>query len=270
MIVVAVGGCRSPRHIAEQQQEQYRAALLDELQTVSLKNCEFDRIGGANDGGYLSCKNLVGDAQAFYSYGIEGRDGWGCTLSARHQRPVHQYDCFDVTRPPCEGASPFFHEECVGPTREVNDGRPYDTVEAQLQGNGDAGKPIVMKMDVEGSEWPSFISMPDSVLRQIVQLSVEFHELDDPTYRDVIVKLKKHFHVVNVHYNNNSCMPAASPHPSQVFEVLFVNKNVGVVDEGVTPVRPNPLETPSDPASPDCQLPATQVATPGLPGRQGY
>jgi hypothetical protein len=58
-------------------------------------------------------------------------------------------------------------------------------------------------MDVETSEWKSLAATPDSTLALIDQMDVEFHELDDPTYIDVIEKLKKTFHIVNVHFNNN-------------------------------------------------------------------
>ena len=59
-----------------------------------------------------------------------------------------------------------------------------------------------MKMDVEGSEWPSF---------------------------------------------------AAAPLPSLVFEMLLVNKRVGVVDPNGVAQIPNPLDAPNKRDSPDCQ-----------------
>ena len=230
-------------------------ALFDAIRPVKLANCEFERVGDAGDGGYVICKNLVSRAESLYSYGISGTDNWGCVLSARLQKPVHQYDCFNLTRPPCEGARPVFHEECVGPARETIEGRPYDTVEAQLSRNGDAGKRVVMKMDVEGSEWASFLAMPEPVMQQIDQLSVEFHGVDknDHDYVAAINRLRKVFHVVNVHYNNWACEPAVKPLPANVFEVLFVNKNLGIVEKGGTAVVPNPLDAPNNWMRPDCQ-----------------
>lgn len=188
-----------------------REALFAEIKPVKLSNCEFERVGDANDGGYVICKNLLGSARALYSYGISGSDQWGCTLSARLKLPVHQYDCFNTTRPPCEGATPVFHDECVGPSRKTEDNRLFDTIEAQIGRNGDAGKRIIMKIDVEGAEWPSFLVTPDSVLQQIDQLSVEFHGVEDSGLADVFRKLAKVFYVVNVHYNNWTCEPAVAP-----------------------------------------------------------
>ena len=119
--------------------------------------------------------------------------------------------------------------------------------------NGDAGKRVVMKMDVEGSEWASFLTMPESVMRQIDQLSVEFHGVEEKDYVTAINRLRSVFHVVNVHYNNWACASNVTPLPATVFEVLFVNKNLGVVEEGATPVFPNPLDAPNNGKLPDCQ-----------------
>ena len=233
--------------------EQRRANLYEEIQPVALSNCEFERIGDSNDGGYVMCRNLLGQAEAFYSYGIQSTDNWGCTVSARHQRPVHQYDCFDLGRPPCEGAQPFFHEECVGAAAATIDGRPYDSIEHQLQKNGDAHKRLVMKVDVEGSEWESFLATPDALMANVDQLVVEFHDVDDPRALETIRKLKRTFHIVNLHYNNYSCSRDSQPFPATVFEALLVNKRIGVVDPGRAAAVPNPLDAKNAIAVEDCQ-----------------
>ncbi len=231
----------------------YRADLFSHLQPVTLSNCDFERVGDNHDGGYVACRNLVERAEAIYSYGISGADNWGCALSARLKRPVHQYDCFNTDRPACEGAAPVFHEECVGPRRETIEGRLFDTVDAQIARNGDAGKRLVMKMDVEGSEWLSFMAMSDATLQQIDQLSVEFHGVEEGHYPATMERLARFFHVVDIHYNNWTCSPDVKPFQATAFEVLFVNKKVGVVDAGSKPVTPNPLGSPNNWMRPDCQ-----------------
>jgi hypothetical protein len=60
-----------------------RQALFDMLQPVALTNCELERFGEKNDGGYLMCGNLLGEVQSAYSYGIGGYDQWGCDISRR-------------------------------------------------------------------------------------------------------------------------------------------------------------------------------------------
>ena len=230
-----------------------RTTLASHIQPVKLSNCEFERVGDKHDGGYVICKNLVGDAEAFYSYGIAGTDNWGCTLSVRHQRPVHQYDCFNTDRPPCDGAKPVFHEECVGPKRETIEGRLFDTVAAQIERNGDAGKRLVMKMDVEGAEWPSLLALPDSLLEKIDQLSVEFHGVEESEYAATMAHMVRLFYVVNIHYNNWTCSPDVKPFPATTFELLLINKKIGIVEPGANPVIPNPLDAPNNWMRPDCQ-----------------
>src|SRR6266480_836641 len=91
-----------------------RKAILAELQPVALKNCTLARFGSANDGGYLMCENLIEPIDAAYSYGIGTNDDWGCDVSRRYYVPVHEYDCFDPTSPPCSGGTLVFHNECIG------------------------------------------------------------------------------------------------------------------------------------------------------------
>lgn len=256
LALALVAGCRTPEPPPVPiDRAAVRNGLFSEITPVKLSNCEFERVGDAHDGGYVVCRNLLAGAKAIYSYGISASDQWGCTLSARLQLPVHQYDCFNVTRPACEGAVPVFHEECVGPSRTTQDGRLFDTIEAQLARNGDAGKHLLMKMDVEGSEWPSFMASPDAVFESIDQLSVEFHGVEEPQYVEVMRKLRKHFHVVNVHYNNWTCHPDVRPLMSTAFEVLFVNKRIGVVDTAGVAAVPNPFDAPNNWERPDCQVP---------------
>jgi len=41
--------------------KEIHRALFAEIQPVKLSNCEFERIGDPNDGGYVMCKNLGAD-----------------------------------------------------------------------------------------------------------------------------------------------------------------------------------------------------------------
>src|SRR5262249_32336956 len=143
---------------------QYRERLLGELHPVTLANCTLERFGSANDGGYLMCGNLLGHIQSSYSYGIGPWDDWGCEVSRRFRVPVHQYDCFDPGRPACEGGRAVFHDECIGPQAGVYENRIFDTMTGQISRNGDTGKTLVVKIDVEGAELGSLLATPDAVL----------------------------------------------------------------------------------------------------------
>jgi len=233
-----------------------RLRLFSELQPVQLKNCEMKRYGLGIDEGYLLCDNLLKNIRVVYSYGIAGRDGLGCEISTKLKVPVHQYDCFDLTRPVGETGNALFHEECVGGLTERDGaGRLFDTIENQITKNNDAGKTLLLKMDVEGAEWESLAATSDEALQNVDQIAIEFHKRPDKlNYVDLIAKLKKTFYIAHIHFNNVTCTKGLdTPFPSWAFQVLMVNKKVGILDEGRKPVLPNPLDEKERPELPDCQ-----------------
>jgi hypothetical protein len=232
-----------------------REAILAELQPVTLKNCTFKRFGSANDGGYLMCENLIEPLDAAYSYGVGTNDDWGCDVSRRYHVPVYEYDCFDPARPICDGGRFVFHNECVGDRTGSKASHFFDTLENQIKRNGDIGRRVVIKMDIEGGEWESLLATPDELLASIPQLAMEMHGFDDPKILEVLRKLKRNFYLVNLHFNNWSCTRKAAPLPAWAYQVLWVNKRIGIVDP--TPPVPapmSPLNAPDSPTWPDCQL----------------
>ena len=231
-------------------------AILDELKTVSLKNCTLKRYGTAHDGGYLMCGNLLKDVTAAYSYGIDLEDNWGCDVSRELSMIVHQYDCFTNARPACGGGF-MFHDECVGPRRETLDGQPFDTLEAQIARNGDTGKALLVKIDVEGAEWESLLATPDAVLDTFVQMPMELHlrgSPDESRFLTLVRRLKDKFYLVNLHFNNYACTSEDEPLPAKAFQALWVNKRIGILDpDAPSPTPPNPLNAADDPNSPECR-----------------
>ncbi|MQA30954.1 MAG: hypothetical protein GEU82_14165 [Luteitalea sp.] len=241
---------------------QQRQALLEMLQPVALANCQLERFGEAHDGGYLMCGNLLERVQAGYSYGISGYDKWGCDISTKRDVAVHQYDCFNTTEPACPDGETVFHAECVGDTTETIEGRAFDTIRNQVAKNGDTSKRIALKIDVEGAEWDALLSLPDGVLEQIDQMAVEFHWLQDEKkqwiqsdkYALVVQRLKQFFEVGHVHFNNASCIEGLAPFPTWAYEVLFVSRQLAVVDPSRKAAGGlHPLDAPNAPSVPDCQ-----------------
>jgi len=238
-------------------ERQARAAILDAVRPVGLQNCTLARVGSANDGGYLMCVNLAA-AQSAYSYGVGPNDEWGCEVSTRYRVPVHQYDCYDPARPRCATGRFVFHNECIAARREVAESRAFDTLASQIARNGDAGKRLVVKIDVEGAEWDALLATPDDVLARIDQLPIELHlpkgdfGEDATTFLAVLGKLRRHFVVANLHFNNNTCSPQAAPLPGWVFQVLLVNHRLAVANAGGDRPAPSPLNAPDNPARPEC------------------
>lgn len=231
-----------------------RAELFGLLQPVAVTNCQLERFGEPHDGGYLMCGNLLNAVQAGYSYGIAGYDQWGCDISTRSKVPVHEYDCFDTRPPVCATGHTTFHAECVAASSKTEAGRPFDTIAHQLAKNGDSSKQIVMKIDVEGAEWESFLAVPDETLQRIDQLAVEFHGVRDDNSVAVVRRLKQFFEVAHVHANNASCIGGMEPFPSWAYEVLFVSKRLAVVDPSAKPLGQSPLDARNISVFRDCQI----------------
>jgi hypothetical protein len=230
-----------------------RHELFAEIQPVEIEDCGMQRFGVDSDGGYLLCGNLLDGVEVAYSYGISGRDSWGCDVSTAHELMVHQYDCFNTNRPVCSGGRFSFHAECIGDRTETIESRAFDTLAHQVADNGDKDKHLVVKLDVEGAEWDSLLSTPASVFHTVDQLVVEFHRVDDPRYLAVIRQLKNHFHLANLHFNNAACREDLGPFTAWAFEVLFVNKQIAKDIPGSAAPVPHPLDRPNMAAVDDCQ-----------------
>ena len=231
-----------------------RARLLDELQPVALKNCDFKRFGEPNDGGYVLCANLLDSVASAYSYGVNGYDQWGCEVSRRLSVAVHEYDCFDLREPECPGGRAVFHAECVGPRTETIEGRLFDSPERQFEKNGDAGKRLVMKMDVEGAEWDTLAQASDATLQRIQQIAIELHGVDKPERNLVVIRrLKQFFYVASLHFNNFACQENIEPFPAWAYEALFVNKQIAVLDPSGHAGPPASELAANNPQWSDCQ-----------------
>ena len=255
--VVIVGRWRRalerPAPVLTEEIARRRAELAEELTPVTLGNCDWIRVGSANDGGYAMCGNLLDDIKTAYSYGIGGNDDWGCQVSVTHKVPVHQYDCFHPASAPCAGGEFHTNVECVGPKKTIVEGRALDTLASQIERNGDTGKKMVLKMDIEGDEWQTILAAPDSLFDSIVEMPMELHGTDEPGVLEGIRKLKQHFYLVSVHFNNWECSDKWKPFPNFAYQVLFVNKNAGILGEPPPgrATRESAL-APDKPRAPEC------------------
>jgi len=231
-----------------------RARLLAELRPAALKNCEFKRFGEAADGGYILCANLLGSVQSAYSYGISGYDQWGCDVSRQLSVTVHEYDCFDLRAPSCPGGRAIFHPECVGSQTATIEGRLFDSPERQFEKNGDGRRRLVVKMDVESAEWDTLAHASDAVLERIDQLAIELHGVVEPDRNLVVIRrLKQFFYVASLHFNNASCQENIAPFPAWAYEVLFVNKRIGIPGGSGPAGAPSSQLAANDPHRSDCQ-----------------
>ena len=69
LVAVLAVGCARPEPPPDpvRRRADNRQALFEAIQPVKLANCEFERVGDKNDGGYVICKNLISRAESIYS-----------------------------------------------------------------------------------------------------------------------------------------------------------------------------------------------------------
>ena len=119
----------------------------------------------------------------------------------------------------------------------------------------------MLKIDVEGAEWDSLLSVSDATLQQIDQMAVEFHWIEDEQFRwvqdekhlRVVRRLQQFFHIGHIHFNNASCIGDLQPFPTSAYEVLFVSKRLAVVDPSRKAHSLHPLDARNNPSLEDCQ-----------------
>jgi hypothetical protein len=254
-LLVVVALATAPLRV-RQTARDIRTQLMAELQPVALANCTLQRVGSENDGGYLMCGNLLDEVESAYSYGIGPADDWGCEVSQTHAIPVHQYDCFNPPQAACASGRSAFHDECVGARAETVDGKVFDTLARQIARNGDSGKPLVVKIDIEGAELDALGAAHDSVIDRFDQLAMEIHGHDE-RFLHLVRRLKRRFHLVHLHFNNQACGVRYRPLPAWAYQVLFVHKRLGVLDPARPRVTlPHPLDAPDFALGRDCQTAA--------------
>jgi hypothetical protein len=185
------------------------------------------RIGCDGDGGYIMVDDLDHE-MACYSLGVAQEISWDMEL-AKRGADIFQFD--DSTDgPPVSHPNFHFQRVRVG-THDSADGKTMrlDTLTAAARPNGAY---LILKMDIEGSEW-SVIDVTDSaVLGQFAQIVVEFHGLSkmaDETFNNLVKSVWSklcltHF-PVHLHGNNwGSRFSLGDFECPDVLEVTFVDR----------------------------------------------
>lgn len=181
------------------------AELLALVAPRCVEGASLVRIGGSHDGGYVMLDTLRPPAvTAAYSLGVGQEVSWDNAVADRGI-DVYLYD-HTVDRP--TGLHPRCRFRRTGVTghRAAAD---VQTLAELITANGHEGRrDLVLKMDIEGTEWDVLSQVATETLEQFHQIVVELHGLGaavDPSrcgpLLETLQKLSRSHQSIHVHGN---------------------------------------------------------------------
>jgi hypothetical protein len=229
--------------------------FLSHLQPMKILNDHKIRVGSLGDGGYVQLNNTE-DISLALSFGINNDDSWDLEIASRGI-PVKQYD-YSIESAPSSHPLLKFEKKMV----QGSPGFGCVTLQELIETHDYSGTPnIILKMDIEGSEWDVIDKCDDEQLSKICQILCEFHDLsrlnDVGFYTRalrVVQKLNKHFTPYHVHGNNSAQLVNLSNIAfPDVLEVSFANTKMYKITN-TNEIFPTSLDNPNNPEFPDIFL----------------
>jgi FkbM family methyltransferase len=241
--------------VYDELQREIRAAL-SLITPMKVLDRSKTRVGGKHDGGYVMIDDLDG-VGICYSLGVGPDTSWDLDMAQRGW-VIYQYD-HTVDEPPPQ--HPNIHFRKIGIA--LNDDTPkMNRLDTLVRQNGHSKRTdMILKMDIEGSEWECLDCLEDCFLSQFRQILIEIHWMDhlvDPEFRSlftrVIGKVRQTHECVHIHANNFGRIIAIWGLPvAQVYELTFARRedyNFTENDERF----PSDLDFPNNETMPDYDL----------------
>jgi len=187
------------------------------------------RLGKPGDGGYTVASELIQESTAMVSFGINDEDSFEYDFYTNlkgKKIPIYLSDPFA----PYSRDRPMFVFEAIGlgPKTEA----PMTSLTDFFKRHSLPSKNVFVKIDIERSEWDSFLNVDLSIFDQIHCLTIELHDLLDGTDKSKIRKVLDMFHSIfylyHIHVNNNGLIAEyKTPKPgflADVIECTFISK----------------------------------------------
>jgi hypothetical protein len=213
------------------------------------------RVGSAGDGGYVQLNDYSGISAAI-SFGIFNDDNWDLAV-ARMGVPVYQFDHTIEKAPSTHPLLRFERKKAAG-----NPSVDAVTIADLVAAHSKLSAPdVILKMDIEGSEWDVLDNSSSESLSKLSQIICEFHGLgrlyEAPFHARalrVFHKLAQQFAVIHVHANNGGdmCNLANIAVPSTL-EITFASRaRYSFVESDER--FPTPLDAPNRPDHAEIRL----------------
>jgi len=213
------------------------------------------RIGSVADGGYIMLDDFA-ELKIAYSLGIGVDVNWDLAIAERGLT-LQQYD-HTVNGPPISHPNFQFNKLGIGPT----DCEEFISLSTALKRNGhQARDDLVLKIDIEGSEWATFDDLSGEIFQQFQQIVIEYHgflRANEPEWlvvaQRVLSRLYRTHAVHHVHANNwGEFRVIANVAVPDVLEVSYVRRDrVRLAPSSA--IYPTALDAPCHPDRPDIFL----------------
>ncbi len=215
--------------------------LLKQLTPYDVKGFEEKtRLGNLSDGGYVVPSKVLPLIGVAYSYGIGGDVSFEEDLERQTGVNIRMYD-HTVNGLPKENKNFFFKKQGIAKRKHGS----FDTFKHHLEENGDIGKKMMLKLDIEGDEWKILDDIINELSKNIVVIVLEIHKLyryeKILKYINVLKKVNSKFTLVHLHGNNNGKLFAfGNKEISSTMELTLINNNL--ISEKSVMVRSLPSE----------------------------
>lgn len=181
------------------------AATLSLLAPEHVVDAAKIRVGNAHgDGGYILL-DLIRAGQRAFSFGLSNDVSFDRDLA---ERGVDVF-MFDHTITGLSNEHPRFHFHREGVADVSAPEKSLRSLAEHVARHAPEGNDLLLKMDVEGWEWPSLGAAPAGLFPRFEQLALELHglnQLDKPAFREQVARclqtlLRTHA-IFHVHANN--------------------------------------------------------------------
>ena len=203
--------------------------------------------GTKSDGCYVILDDLA-DIKYAYSFGIEAKIQFD-TYLANKGIDVYMYD-HTINNLPYN--NPKFHWQKIGICGKNNPTDKLKTLDTLISENGHTlEKNMILKIDVEHSEWDSLKDISSSVLNQFKYILIEFHfrypNEEAQLYYDVLKLLYKTHQAFYLRcHGRNRTETFGNNRICRALEVSYINKNNNTFskDESIYPIFEFDFEDP--------------------------
>jgi len=216
--------------------------LLIPLKTNLIKK----RIGAEGDGGYVLLQEIFNDCDTVYSYGIddsEDSDSFDVDC-ADHNKTVYMFDG-TIEREQSKNPRLIFKKENL----------TADNLRSHLSINNNINKKnMILKMDIEGHEYPVIEKNIKLINDCFSMMCIEFHGLNNPNYYNyknknhVLELILEYYDIFHMHANNWVERKFEIP---SVMEISFIRKGTCS-------------------SEPDCAYPIKDLDSPNCVDRNDY